>query len=109
MIITAYNQHVRLLSSEPFGGLCFQRLLGRREPTLLWNHFTKIRFVATGMGEIGEIGFSTVAVQRKATTPVPVTCVRVQPLNLFQDFWEAAVDTLLSVERCLISSHVFHR
>src|SRR5579864_5966525 len=28
MIVTAYNQHVRLLSSEPFGGLRFQSLLG---------------------------------------------------------------------------------
>ena len=40
MIITTYNQHVRLLSSEPFGCLRFQSLLGRWEPTLLWNHFT---------------------------------------------------------------------
>jgi hypothetical protein len=28
MIITTYNQHVRLLSSEPFGCLRFQSLLG---------------------------------------------------------------------------------
>jgi hypothetical protein len=36
-----YNQHVRLLSSEPFGGLRFQSLLGACEPTLLWNHYTQ--------------------------------------------------------------------
>jgi hypothetical protein len=35
-----YNQHVRLLSSEPFGCLRLQSLLGPREPTLLWNHYT---------------------------------------------------------------------
>ena len=29
MIITSYDQHVLLLSSEPFGGLRFQSLLGR--------------------------------------------------------------------------------
>jgi hypothetical protein len=40
MIITAYNQHVRLLSSSPLVRLRLQSLLGRWEPTLLWNHYT---------------------------------------------------------------------
>ncbi len=58
MIIAAYNQHVGLLSSEPFGGLRFQSLLGpgsrrcygiittHQYPTLLhrtWNFFPAIR------------------------------------------------------------------
>jgi len=30
MIVATYNQHVRLLSSEPFGGWRFQSLLGPR-------------------------------------------------------------------------------
>src|SRR5215467_13811327 len=43
MIITPYNDHVRLLSSEPLVGLRHQSLLGAWEPTLLWNHFTHNR------------------------------------------------------------------
>src|SRR5262245_64901622 len=40
MIITAYNDHVRLLSSEPLVGLRHQSLLEAWEPTLLCNHFS---------------------------------------------------------------------
>src|SRR3984957_2579064 len=40
MIITPYNQHVRLLSSEPFGWFAPPKFTRAWEPTLLWNHFT---------------------------------------------------------------------
>src|SRR5690242_10782303 len=39
MIVTTYNQHVRLLSSEPFGCLRFQSLLGPGSRHCLWNHY----------------------------------------------------------------------
>src|ERR1700752_3063730 len=40
MIVTTYNQHVRLLSSEPFGWFAPPKFTRAWEPTLLWNHFT---------------------------------------------------------------------
>src|SRR5262249_15686846 len=40
-IMADYNQHVRLLSSEPFGGLRFQSLLGPGSRHCFWNHFTQ--------------------------------------------------------------------
>src|SRR5208337_2493667 len=40
MIITTYNQHVRLLSSEPFGRFAPPKFTRAWEPTLLWNHYT---------------------------------------------------------------------
>ena len=40
MIVTPYNQHVRLLSSEPFGWFAPPKFTRAGEPTLLWNHFT---------------------------------------------------------------------
>jgi hypothetical protein len=40
MIVTTYNQHVRLLSSEPFGWFAPPKSTRAWEPTLLWNHFT---------------------------------------------------------------------
>jgi hypothetical protein len=42
MIITAYNQHVRLLSSEPFGCFALPKSTRAWEPTLLWNHYTHL-------------------------------------------------------------------
>jgi Putative neutral zinc metallopeptidase len=41
MIVTTYNQHVRLLSSEPLVGLRLQSLLGPGSRHCLWNHFTQ--------------------------------------------------------------------
>src|SRR3984957_19422332 len=38
MIVTTYNQHVRLLSSEPFGWFAPPKFTRTTEPTLLWNH-----------------------------------------------------------------------
>src|SRR5271168_3420152 len=40
MIVTTYNQHVRLLSSEPFGWFAPPKFTRAWEPTLLWNHYT---------------------------------------------------------------------
>jgi len=40
MIVTTYNQHVRLLSSEPLGWFAPPKSTRAWEPTLLWNHFT---------------------------------------------------------------------
>ena len=40
MIVTTYNQHVRLLSSEPFGWFAPPKSTRAWEPTLLWNHYT---------------------------------------------------------------------
>src|SRR4051812_43319059 len=40
MIVTTYNQHVRLLSSEPFGWSAPPKFTRPWEPTLLWNHYT---------------------------------------------------------------------
>src|SRR5258706_10625949 len=40
MIVTTYNQHVRLLSSEPFGWFAPPKFTRAWEPPLLWNHFT---------------------------------------------------------------------
>jgi hypothetical protein len=38
VVICSYNDHVRLLISEPFGWIQHhQSLLGRQEPTLSWN------------------------------------------------------------------------
>ena len=42
MIVTTYNQHVRLLSSEPFGWFAPPSFTRAWEPTLLWNHFTHL-------------------------------------------------------------------
>src|SRR5436309_5210335 len=39
MIVTTYNQHVRLLSSEPFGWFAPPKFTRAWEPTLLWNHY----------------------------------------------------------------------
>src|SRR5207237_10479067 len=39
MIVTTYNQHVRLLSSEPFGCLAPPKSTRAWEPTLLCNHY----------------------------------------------------------------------
>jgi hypothetical protein len=39
MIVTPYNQHVRLLSSEPFGWFAPPKSTRPWEPTLLWNHY----------------------------------------------------------------------
>src|SRR6266581_3608911 len=39
MIVTTYNQHVRLLSSEPFGWFAPPKFTRTWEPTLLWNHY----------------------------------------------------------------------
>src|SRR6202051_840370 len=36
MIVTSYNQHVRLLSSEPFGWFAPPKSTRAWEPTLLW-------------------------------------------------------------------------
>src|SRR5215467_11458197 len=41
MIVTPYNQHVRLLSSEPFGWFAPPKSTRAWEPTLLWNHYTQ--------------------------------------------------------------------
>ncbi len=41
MIVTTYNQHVRLLSSEPFGWFAPPKSTRAWEPTLLWNHYTQ--------------------------------------------------------------------
>jgi len=41
MIVTTYNHHVRLLSSEPFGWFAPPKSTRAWEPTLLWNHFTQ--------------------------------------------------------------------
>src|SRR5438477_11634718 len=41
MIVTTYNQHVRLLSSEPFGWFAPPKFTRTWEPTLLWNHYTQ--------------------------------------------------------------------
>jgi hypothetical protein len=41
MIVTTYNQHVRLLSSEPFGWFAPPKFTRAWEPTLLWNHYTQ--------------------------------------------------------------------
>src|SRR5580704_2964841 len=53
MIVTTYNQHVRLLSSEPFGWFAPPKFTRAWEPTLLWNHYThrpgKRRRQAEGM------------------------------------------------------------
>src|SRR5579859_602295 len=40
MIIAPYNQHVRLLSSEPFGWFAPPKFTRAWEPKLLWNHHT---------------------------------------------------------------------
>src|SRR5215469_6068608 len=40
VVITTYNQHVRLLSPEPFGWLPPPEPTRAWEPTLLWNHET---------------------------------------------------------------------
>jgi hypothetical protein len=40
MTVTTYDQHVRLLSSEPFGWFAPPKSTRAWEPTLLWNHFT---------------------------------------------------------------------
>src|SRR5689334_6726970 len=49
MVITPYNQHVRLLSSEPFGWFAPPKFTRTWEPTLfmesfhcLWNHYTHL-------------------------------------------------------------------
>src|SRR6201999_4666593 len=36
MIVTTYNQHVRLLSTEPFGWFAPPKFTRAWEPTLLW-------------------------------------------------------------------------
>ncbi|MGH7866305.1 MAG: hypothetical protein ACREP9_01445 [Candidatus Dormibacteraceae bacterium] len=41
MIVTTYDQHVRLLSSEPFGWFAPPKSTRAWEPTLLWNHYTQ--------------------------------------------------------------------
>src|SRR3954449_11607075 len=41
MIVTTYNQHVRLLSSEPFGWSAPPKFTRAWEPTLLWNHYAQ--------------------------------------------------------------------
>ncbi|MGB8060293.1 MAG: hypothetical protein WCF26_00165, partial [Candidatus Sulfotelmatobacter sp.] len=41
MIVTTYNQHVRLLSSEPFGWFAPPKFTRAWEPTLLWNHYAQ--------------------------------------------------------------------
>src|SRR2546422_5708227 len=46
VVITTYNQHVRLLSSEPFGWLTPPKSTRAWEPTLLWNHYTSNQVVA---------------------------------------------------------------
>src|SRR5439155_3732100 len=47
MIVTTYNQHVRLLSSEPFGWFAPPKFTRAWEPTLLWNHFTQYKKAPT--------------------------------------------------------------
>jgi hypothetical protein len=42
VIITTYNQPVRLLSSEPFGWFASPKFTRAWEPTLLWNHCTHL-------------------------------------------------------------------
>src|SRR2546423_5841565 len=42
MIVTTYNQHVRLLSSEPFGWFAPPKFTRAWEPSLLWNHYTHL-------------------------------------------------------------------
>src|SRR5437588_6890403 len=46
MIVTTYNQHVRLLSSEPFGWFAPPKSTRAWEPTLLWNHYTNNQVVS---------------------------------------------------------------
>jgi len=77
MIITAYNQHVRLLSSEPFGCLRFQSLLGRPEPTLLWNHYAQNPSMSAnafhekaGRSQVGSFVFSLSKVFLLPSRPV---------------------------------------
>jgi len=43
MIVTTYNHHVRLLSSEPFGWFAPPKSTRAWEPTLLWNHYTQYK------------------------------------------------------------------
>jgi hypothetical protein len=50
MIVTTYNQHVRLLSSELFGWFAPPKFTRAWEPTLLWNHFTHWAGVAISDG-----------------------------------------------------------
>src|ERR1700740_2297257 len=59
MIITTYNQHVRLLSSEPFGWFAPPKFTRAWEPTLLWNHSAcavKRRWSTAGESPARELG-----------------------------------------------------
>src|SRR5215472_12165592 len=42
MIVTTYNQHVRLLSPSPLVGSRLQSLLGHGSRHCLWNHYTHL-------------------------------------------------------------------
>jgi hypothetical protein len=52
MIVTTYNQHVRLLSSEPFGWFAPPKSTRAWEPTLLWNHYIQNPRFRRSMSEI---------------------------------------------------------
>src|SRR5579864_3022499 len=68
MIITTYNQHVRLLSSEPFGWFAPPKFTRAWEPTLLWNHYTQ----NPSMSENGVISVSEAPNRRRFKQEITV-------------------------------------
>src|SRR5437763_15229237 len=68
MIVTTYNQHVRLLSSEPFGWFAPPKFTRAWEPTLLWNHNTQNVRTAS-LNDKGDV-----------ETPILIECCATTPL-----------------------------
>src|SRR5579864_2319479 len=79
MIVTPYNQHVRLLSSEPFGWFAPPKSTRAWEPTLLWNHYaqnpsmSEIAFhEKAGRSQVGSFVFSLNKVFLLPSRPVAI-------------------------------------
>src|SRR5712692_1544879 len=47
VVVTSYNDHLRLLSPEPVGGFSTTNFTRASEPTLSWNHFTQYKKAPT--------------------------------------------------------------
>src|SRR3954464_11140410 len=73
MIITSYNQHVRLLSSEPFGWFAPPKFTRPRAPTLFMESLPSSTSQApSGPVEDTYSRFQRTALRRNAFEPVPL-------------------------------------
>src|ERR1035441_5695645 len=63
-----YNDHLRLLSPEPFGWLAPPKSTRAWEPTLLWNHCTNYLAIASSMARKSPFSFC-----RSRTSHCPCT------------------------------------